>query len=76
MGYVNSSPARAVGRLRRWREKLWGRRYQGIYVTQEEPSQVARLAHLSSHGRKEGLVAEPGQWPGVNSVAALTRRGR
>jgi hypothetical protein len=73
MGHVNSNLAREVGRLRRWREKLWGRRYQGICVSDEEQCQVARLVYFLSHGCKEGLVAEPGQWPGVNSVAALTR---
>jgi putative transposase len=72
MGYVNSNLAREVGRLRRWREKLWGRRYQGICISEEEQSQVARLAYVLSHGCKESLVAEPGQWPGVHSVAALT----
>jgi len=34
MGYVNSNLAWEVGRLAKWREKIWSRRYQAIPVSQ------------------------------------------
>ena len=71
MNYINSNIAREIGVVHSWREKLWGRRYQGI-VAADEASQVARLRYILSHGCKEGLVARPTDWPGVHCAAALT----
>ncbi len=71
MNYVNSNLAREAGRLVHWREKFWGRRYQAILVSSEEPAQVARLRYLLAHGAKEGLVASPIEWPGAHCVRAL-----
>lgn len=75
MGFVNSNIAREVGRLIGWRDKFWSRRYRAIPVSDEEEAQVARLRYLLSHGVKEGLVARPEQWPGVNPWSALRAEG-
>ncbi len=75
MSYVNGNLAKEVGRLCGWREKVWGRRYQAIPVSDEEASQVARLKYLLSHGAKEGRVASPRDWPGVHAWAGLLADG-
>jgi len=71
MGYLNSNLAREAGRLIRWREKFWGRRYQAILVSGEQASQVARLRYVLSHGSKEGLVNSPREWPGAHCAPFL-----
>ncbi len=71
MNYLNSNLAREAGRLVRWREKFWGRRYQAILVSDEPEAQIARLRYLLAHGVKEGLVASPVEWPGAHSARAL-----
>ncbi len=71
MNYLNSNLARKAGRLTRWREKFWGRRYQAILVSNEAESQIARLRYILSHGVKEGLVASPLDWPGAHCARAL-----
>jgi hypothetical protein len=38
----------------------------------EEAAQVARLRYVLAAGVKEALVERPEEWPGVNSVRALT----
>lgn len=70
VGHINSNLARELGALHDWREKLWGRRYQGIVVA-DEASQITRLRYILAHGCKEGLVASPLDWPGVHCAAAL-----
>lgn len=72
INYLNSNLAREVGRLHGWREKIWGRRYQAIVVSEEEAAQIGRLRYVLSHGCKEGLVARPRDWPGAQCVMALT----
>ena len=71
MDFVASNVAREIGRLHDWREKFWGRRYRSILVSHEEEAQAGRLAYLLGHGVKEGLVARPQDWPGVQRVHAL-----
>ncbi|MFL6235526.1 MAG: transposase [Thermoanaerobaculia bacterium] len=71
MCYVGSNIAREAGRLHRWREKIWGRRYEAIVVSNEEGAQIARLKYLLANGCKEGLVARPQDWPGVHVAKAL-----
>jgi REP element-mobilizing transposase RayT len=71
MNYLNSNLAREAGRLVRWREKFWGKRYQAILVSGEEAAQVGRLSYLLAHGVKEGLVASPYNWPGAHCARAL-----
>ena len=71
VGYLNSNLARELGRLHAWRERLWGRRYQSILVSEESASQVERLLYLARHGCKEGLVSDPLDWPGATSWAAM-----
>ena len=70
MNYLNSNIAREAGRLYRWREKFWGRRYRPVPVSFEPEAQIARLRYLLSQGCKEGLVAKPQDWPGATSVHA------
>lgn len=71
MNYLNSNLAREAGRLHRWREKFWGRRYQAILVADEDVTQIERLRYILSQGTKEGLVATPLDWPGAHCVRAL-----
>ena len=71
MNYLNSNLAREAGRLFKWREKFWGRRYQAIVVSEEEAAQIDRLRYILSHGCKEGLVLRPQDWPGAQCVKAL-----
>ncbi len=71
MNYLNSNLAREAGRLIRWREKFWGRRYQAILVSSEEEAQIARLRYVLAHGVKEGLVSSPFDWPGAHCAKAL-----
>lgn len=72
MNYLNSNLAREAGRLVRWREKFWGRRFQAVIASDEEEAQVGRLSYLLAQGVKEGLVASPFDWPGVHCAQALT----
>ena len=71
MGYFNGNLAKEAGRLHRWREKFWGRRYRDIPVSFEPEAQIDRLRYLLEQGCKENLVARPQDWPGASSVAAL-----
>lgn len=72
MGFVNSNIAREVGILVNWREKFWGRRYQGILVSDEIPAQLSRLEYFLANCVKEHLVENPFDWPGVHCAKALT----
>ena len=71
MCYVGSNIARKAGRLYRWPEKFWSRRYRAIVVSGEEGAQIDRLKYLLANGCKEGLVARPQDWPGVHAAKAL-----
>ena len=71
VGHLNSNLAREVGRLHAWKEKVWGRRYQAIVVSGEEEAQIERLLYLARQGCKEGLVADPLDWPGATSWQAM-----
>ena len=72
MRFVNSNIAKEAGRLHRWKEKFWGRRYTSLDVL-DDKKMVERAVYLLSHGCKEGLVMRPKDWPGVNCVEAVTR---
>jgi hypothetical protein len=71
MAYLNANLAKEAGRLHRWFHHLWSRRYHLLEVSPEEKAHVGRLRYILSHGCKEGLVDTPGEWPGVQCVAAL-----
>ena len=71
MGYLNGNLARELGRLHRWEEKFWGRRYRDIPVSTEEGKQVERLDYILEQACKEGLIASPRDWPGVTCANAL-----
>lgn len=70
MGYVNGNVAKRIGRIQNWTNAFWQRRFRSIPVLDDEAA-VNRLRYLLSHGVKEGLCARPGDWPGINCVAAL-----
>ena len=71
MNYLNGNLAKEVGRLHRWRQKFWGRRYRAIPVSFEPQAQVDRLKYLLEQGSKENLVARPQDWPGATCLEAL-----
>jgi putative transposase len=71
MGYFLSKLAREIGRLTGWKEKIFGRRYHAIVVSDEEAAQVERLRYCLAHGAKEDLVERSRDWPGVHAVRAL-----
>jgi REP element-mobilizing transposase RayT len=71
MGYFNSNLAREAGRLVKWREKFWARRYRAIVISGEPAAQRDRLKYVLSHGAKEGLVSSPLEWPGVHALRPL-----
>ena len=72
MSHFLSKLAREIGRLTGWREKIFGRRYQAILISDEPEAQIARLRYVLSHGCKENLVERLRDWPGVHCVEALT----
>jgi REP element-mobilizing transposase RayT len=71
MAYLNANLAKEAGRLHRWAHHLWSHRYHLLEVSPEEKAHVRRLRYILSHGCKEGLVDTPGEWPGVQCVAAM-----
>lgn len=75
MNQVGSNIARKVGKIVGWRERFWGRRYRAIVVSNEEAAQVGRLRYLLAHGAKEGFVASPHDWPGLQTASALADGG-
>jgi len=70
--HPNRPSAREIGRLTGWREKIFGRRYQAIQISDEPEAQIARLRYVLSHGCKENLVERLRERPGVHCVEALT----
>ena len=60
-----------LNRLHGRRGPLWEQRYQLVPVTDEEVAQVKRLEYVLAQGCKEGLVASPLDWPGVQSARAV-----
>jgi hypothetical protein len=71
MNHINSNIAREIGRLHDWHDKFWSRRFSAIPVL-DDVSLLDRARYILSHGCKEGLVAHPADWPGINCIAALT----
>ncbi len=70
MNYLNCNIAREAGRLYGWKEKFWGRRYRSIEIL-DAAAQVERLDYILSQGCKDGLIADPREWPGASCVSAL-----
>src|SRR5215218_8396875 len=71
MGYFQTNVAREVGRLRKWRDKIWSRRFESIVISDEPAAQVDRLRYVLSNGVKEGLVARVEDWPGISLVKSV-----
>ncbi len=70
-GHFNGNVAREMGRLHSHPEKLWGRRYRPMAVSDDRESQRARLKYVLSQAVKDGLVARVLDWPGPNAAKAL-----
>jgi len=70
MNYVNSNIAKKAGRWHKWRGAFWGRRYRAIPILDDE-ALVDRLRHTMEQGCKEGLIADPRNWPGATCVSPL-----
>jgi hypothetical protein len=71
MQHVQTNLSKEVGRLHDWSGAMWGRRYRGIPVSEEEEAQYSRYRYVLEQGTKEDLVASPLEWPGVNCAWAL-----
>ena len=71
MGFVNGNVAKEVNLLHGWGDRIWARRYNLGVISDETEAQVNRLRYILTNGCKEGLVARPSQWPGVQCVEAL-----
>ncbi len=71
MAYFAGNLAKEIGRLHRWGEKVFGRRYSHVPVSDEPAAQEARLTYLLSQGCKEGLIRRPEDWPGPSSTESL-----
>jgi len=71
MCFFNSNLAKEIGRRTGWKEKVWGRRYQAIVISDEVEVQVARLRYILAHGVKECLVDRVAEWPGVHCAVPL-----
>jgi REP element-mobilizing transposase RayT len=71
MGYFSGNLAREIARLTGWKDKVWSRRYEDVLITDEEASQVDRLAYVLSNCVKENLVAQVEEWPGVHCGGPL-----
>ena len=56
--------------LENWSDGVWGKRSKDSAIADD--ALEARLAYISAHGVKEGLVETPGHWPGVQFVRAVT----
>ncbi len=69
--HMNSNVAREIGRLHGWREKLWGRRYRPMAVSDDRETQRERLKYVLSQPVKDGLVERVLEWPGPNAARAL-----
>lgn len=70
MNYVQGNLAQEAGDLHNWSGPFWHDRYHSVLVSEEPEAQLQRLTHCLAQGTKEGLVARPELWPGVNSVDA------
>lgn len=70
MGYVNSNIARECGRAHQWTGPFWGRRCRPIPCI-DDAATIDRLKYCVAQGAKEGLVANPLDWPGASGRSGL-----
>ncbi len=69
--YFNGNLARETARLRNWPDKVWGRRYRPLIVSDEPEAQWKRLKYVLGNGTRENLIASPYDWPGVKAAKVL-----
>ena len=75
MQFVLANIARKVGRLVRWSDSFWERRYSAEPVLDDE-ALLGRLRYILSQGVKDGLVRRCRDWPGVSCLRMLVRGSR
>jgi REP element-mobilizing transposase RayT len=72
MAFVKAQLAKRIRRIRgHTGEVVWGNRYSSVLVSPEPQAQTARLLYHLRQGVKEGLVADPLDWPGPSSWRAM-----
>lgn len=69
--HIKGNISKELGRLFDWPGTHWDRRTRDIAILDDE-ALADRLAYLAAHGVKEGLVASPDCWPGIQWVRAVT----
>ena len=71
MAHLNGNLAKEISRLTGFKEKVWGRRFDPVLVSDEPAAQIGRLKYLLSQGVKEDLVENVLDWPGVHAAHQL-----
>jgi len=67
MNYLNSNLAREAGRLFKWREKFWGRRYQAIVSVRRKSPRSIVCSTSSPTAAKRGSWLGPKTGPVPNA---------
>jgi len=67
MHTFNRKVAYELNQRHQRRGAMWDGRYHAVLVSDEEEAQVGQLEYLLGQGCKDGLVASPRDWPGVQS---------
>lgn len=70
MAYVEGNVARKVGHHHGWSGPFWHRRFSAEPILDDDVL-LGRLMYIFGHGAKEGLVADPGEWPGLTCIPEL-----
>jgi REP element-mobilizing transposase RayT len=71
MRFLQTNLSKEIQQVRKWKGRVWARRYQSIGISDEDEAQIARLRYVLAHGVKENLVRRVRDWPGIHSAAAL-----
>ena len=68
MGHLKANLSKEINRLHGRRGPMYPGRYSHVVVTGEPEVQISRWLYLARQGTKEGLVASPHDWPGIQSA--------
>ena len=71
MQYLDCNVSKEVGRLHDWKGGMWQGRFHSVAVAEQLSAQIGRFEYNLEQGCKEGLVARPSDWPGINCAQAL-----